>query len=72
MQRLVRWGMIVSVVFVGACSNGTRKGWDTNGAGATAGISGGRPGVAATSSAAGSVAPTMAAPDSSKKSKKKP
>jgi hypothetical protein len=55
--------MIGGAVLAGACSNGPRKGFDTMGAGATPGVSGGRPGPA---SAAGSVAPTMTATDTSK------
>jgi len=64
MQRLVRWAMIGSVVLVGACENGTRRGWDTMGASAEPGESGGAP-RPEVFSAAGSVAPTTSA-DTSK------
>jgi hypothetical protein len=69
MQRLVRFMMIGSVVFLGACTNGTRKGFDTMGAGATPGEAGGAPRPAM--SAAGSVAPPTVAPDTAKKTGKK-
>ena len=76
MQRQLRWALTGVALVAAACSNGPRKGFDTMGAGATPGVSGGRPGPA---SAAGSVSPTMTATDSSKKattdttaSKKKP
>ena len=56
MQRLVRTVVIGGIVLAGACTNGTRKGFDTVGAGARPGESGGAPLPA---SAAGSVSPTM-------------
>jgi hypothetical protein len=64
MQRLIRWAVIGSAVFVGACSNGPRNGFDTMGAGAAPGESGGAP---APVTAAGSVSPTMTTPDTSKR-----
>lgn len=66
MQRLVRFAIVGSVLFVSACSNGSRKGWDTLGAGAQVGVSGGKAGPVTTSTAAGSVAPAMTTPDTSK------
>jgi hypothetical protein len=59
MQSLVRVAVIGVAVFAAGCSNGPRKGWDTIGAGAAPGESGGAPVPATSSSAAGSVAPTM-------------
>ena len=59
----MRVAMLGGVVLAAACSNGPRKGFDTMGAGATPGVSGGRPGPA---SAAGSVSPTMTTTDTSK------
>jgi hypothetical protein len=56
MQTLMRVVMIGGAVLVSACSNGPREGFDTIGAGAVPGVSGGLPGPA---SAAGSVSPTM-------------
>jgi hypothetical protein len=69
MQRLLRLAIVGSVVFVGACSNGPRHRFDTMGAGAAPGEAGGAP--RPEMSAAGSVAPTMATPDSAKKTGKK-
>ena len=67
MERRVRLALMSGVVLVGACSNGPRRGWDTIGAGATPGESGGAPLPPATGSAAGSVAPTMTATDTTKR-----
>jgi hypothetical protein len=66
MQNLVRLAMIGGVVFAAACSNGPRKGFDTIGAGAAPGASGGAPpppGVASASAPA----PAATTSDTSKK-----
>jgi hypothetical protein len=61
MRTLMRVAMIGGVLLAAACSNGPRKGFDTIGAGAAPGVSGGLPGPA-TSVSPTSPAMTTAAP----------